>query len=92
MKYRGAVLTRDDCENAMAAHGMTVANEFLCTGPLTGGMGVCTGDAGGPVLNGNTLVGVISYTTTPCAQVNSAGVHMDIFQVIDWVNRIINFN
>jgi Trypsin len=38
----------------------------------TGGSGTCYGDSGGPVLQGNTLVGVISFGTTYCMGTSGA--------------------
>lgn len=77
------------CRTSLAGFGIDLQEEYMCTGPLTGGVGVCNGDAGGPVLQNGVLLGVISFTTQPCAQVGSASVHTNIASFVPWINSII---
>lgn len=89
-KIQAPVVTWADCSASLNRFDLVLQPEFMCTGPLTGGIGVCNGDAGGPVLQNGMLLGVISYTTSPCAAVGSASVHTDVAQFIGWITDTLN--
>lgn len=84
-KIQAPVVPFDQCRAAVANFDIDLQSGFMCTGPLTGGIGVCNGDAGGPVLQNGVLLGVISFTTLPCAATGGASVHVDIASYIDWI-------
>lgn len=88
-KIQAAVVPIAECRNALSALEVELSTGFMCTGPLTGGIGVCAGDSGGPVLQNNVLLGVISFTTSPCAAPGSASVHVDVASYIPWITGII---
>lgn len=88
-KIQQPVLAFDQCRTALANFGIDLQEEYMCTGQLTGGIGVCNGDAGGPVLQNGVLLGIISFTTSPCAAVGGASVHVNIAHYIPWIRNII---
>lgn len=88
-KIQVPVVEWNACRNSLAGFGIDLQQEYMCTGPLTGGVGVCNGDAGGPVMQQGTILGVISFTTSPCAQVGSASVHANIAHYVTWITGII---
>lgn len=88
-KIQAAVVPFTECRNSLLTFGLDLQEGFMCTGPLSGGIGVCAGDSGGPVLQNNVLLGIISFTTSPCAAVGSASVHVDIASYIPWINGIV---
>lgn len=58
-----------DAINAMGFDGNLVDDTNLCTGPLTGGESACSGDSGGPLIQGaspnEVQIGVVSWGFTP---------------------------
>lgn len=65
-------ISLDQCRQLVAAH--LLDNSNLCTGPLTGGVSACGGDAGGPVVQNHVLVGVVSWGISPCGRRNAPSV------------------
>lgn len=66
------VISLTDCRNAINALGLNgelVDDTNFCTGPLTGGVSACSGDSGGPIVQGASpneiVVGVVSWGITP---------------------------
>ncbi|EDV33522.1 uncharacterized protein Dana_GF24882 [Drosophila ananassae] len=47
--------------------------------------GACNGDSGGPMVQGNTLVGIVSWGYTPCATTTYPSVYTDVGCYIDWI-------
>lgn len=88
-KIQAPVVEWQACRNSLSNFGLDLQEEYMCTGPLTGGMGVCNGDAGGPVLQNGVLLGVISFTTSPCAQVGSASVHANVATFRSWIETFL---
>lgn len=41
---------------------IVVDNNNVCTGPLDGGVGGCSGDSGSPLVQNDELVGIFSHT------------------------------
>lgn len=89
-KIQAPVVAFAECATSLLNNfGFTLREEFMCTGPLTGGIGVCNGDAGGPVLQNGVLLGVISTTMTPCAAVGSASIHSNVAHHISWIRSFV---
>ncbi|XP_058056632.1 trypsin-1-like [Anopheles bellator] len=62
----------------------------MCTGPLTGGISTCTGDAGGAAVQQQGIdvylqVGVISWNLVPCAAINTPSIYTRVSAFIDWI-------
>ncbi len=45
----------------------------------------CRGDSGGPVVQGNTLVGVVSWGKSECSGTGEPGVYARISEYSDWI-------
>lgn len=88
-KIQVPVVPFADCQASLLNFNLQLQAGKMCTGPLTGGIGVCNGDAGGPVMQGRTIVGVVSFTTSPCAAVGGASVHTNISSYRNWINTIL---
>lgn len=74
------------CSEALGAKGSDVHSTNLCTGPLTGGVGICTSDSGGPLVQNNVLVGIVSWGRLPCGQANSPSVYVQVSSFISWIS------
>ncbi|KAJ2947665.1 hypothetical protein O0L34_g17469 [Tuta absoluta] len=80
-----SVFDHDTCKYAMR-NTRNVTDEMFCT--FSGsGEGTCHGDSGGPLIQGNKLVGVVSWGI-PCA-VGFPDVHTRIAPYIGWIKEII---
>ncbi|XP_061400223.1 chymotrypsinogen A [Musca vetustissima] len=89
------IISLDSCEKALGSKGADVHNTNLCTGPLTGGIGICTSDSGGPLVqqvNGkNVLIGIVSWGKLPCGQPNSPSVFVQVSSFNTWIaqNQVV---
>lgn len=79
------------CESVLGPKGKDVHNTNLCTGPLTGGVGICTSDSGGPLVQNvkgkHVLVGIVSWGKLPCGQANSPSVFVQVSSVKEWIDK-----
>ncbi|KAM7352917.1 lectizyme-like [Cochliomyia hominivorax] len=79
------------CEKALGAKGHDVHYTNLCTGPLTGGVGICTSDSGGPLIQNlkgkPILVGIVSWGKLPCGQINSPSIFVKVSSFIKWIEK-----
>ncbi|XP_049947512.1 trypsin-1-like [Schistocerca serialis cubense] len=66
-----------------------LTDTMICTGPVTGGTGVCYGDAGSPVTQDGMVIGVASWTIMPCATERSPSVYTRVSAFLDFVNEHI---
>ncbi|KAJ8945719.1 hypothetical protein NQ314_009081 [Rhamnusium bicolor] len=62
----------------------------ICTGPLTGGVSICTGDSGGPLVyvrfdNRSEVIGISSWGITPCGIVGAPSVYVKTNSYYDWI-------
>ncbi|XP_023302438.2 trypsin-1-like [Lucilia cuprina] len=84
------IISQSSCESALGSQGSNVHDTNLCTGPLTGGVGICTSDSGGPLVqsvNGeNLLIGIVSWGKLPCGQANSPSVYVKVSSFISWIS------
>lgn len=65
----------------------------ICTEPLGEGVksiGNCYLDNGGPLIQGDTLIGIISWGITPCGQVGTATVFTKVSTFLNFINKYIN--
>lgn len=79
------IITVSSCEKALGAKGNDVHSTNICTGPLTGGAGICTSDSGGPLVQGSTLIGIVSWGKLPCGQANSPSVYVKVSDFTSWI-------
>ncbi|ALC38889.1 Phae1 [Drosophila busckii] len=79
------IITLSACEAALAPKGADVHSTNVCTGPLTGGVSICTSDSGGPLVQGNVLIGIVSWGAQPCGQANSPSVYVQVSSFISWI-------
>ncbi|BFF95505.1 trypsin delta [Drosophila madeirensis] len=80
------IISLSSCESALGTKGSDVHSTNLCTGPLTGGVSICTSDSGGPLVQGNVLIGIVSWGALPCGQANSPSVYVQVSSFISWIS------
>ncbi|XP_018804467.1 PREDICTED: lectizyme-like [Bactrocera latifrons] len=84
------IISESACVKALGSKGVDVHSTNICTGPLTGGIGICTSDSGGPLVqtqNGKTtLIGIVSWGKVPCGQPNSPSVYVQVSDFISWIS------
>ncbi|EDW64783.1 trypsin delta [Drosophila virilis] len=80
------IISLASCESALGSKGKDVHSTNLCTGPLTGGVSICTSDSGGPLVQGNVLIGIVSWGKLPCGQANSPSVYVQVSSFISWIS------
>lgn len=62
----------------------------FCTGPLSGGVALCLGDNGGPlVIDYNTLLGVASWGFSPCALKGAPNIFTNIGYYTSWISQYV---
>lgn len=77
-----SLIDMQTCRDAAANAGIVndpLDTTNLCTGPLTGGVAVCSGDSGSPLIQNNIVIGVVSWGWSPCG---SAGVPTGLCKII----------
>ncbi|ALC38890.1 maker444 [Drosophila busckii] len=80
------ILEHSVCDKALTQKGANLHDTNICTGPLNGGKGICTSDSGGPLVQGNVLVGIVSWGAQPCGQANLPSVYVEVSAFIKWIN------
>lgn len=93
------ILDMELCEEVLAASGMQLHETNLCTGPLTGGVSICTADSGGPLIQTEyddlygeerpTIIGIVSWGKMPCGQKNAPSVFVRVSAFTEWIQQII---
>ncbi|XP_053688068.1 trypsin-1-like [Sabethes cyaneus] len=83
------------CETAAGGPGNSpLGPTNVCTGPLTGGIGACSGDSGGPLYvmtNGvQTQVGIVSWGWIPCGSVGRPSVYVGVASYRSWIDAEIS--
>ncbi|KAM8717144.1 hypothetical protein ACLKA7_003935 [Drosophila subpalustris] len=76
------IISLSSCEQALKKD---VHSTNLCTGPLNGHVGICTSDSGGPLVQGNVLIGIVSWGKLPCGQINSPSVYVQVSSFNSWI-------
>lgn len=85
------VVDRAKCQS-MYPYGYKIDQNMFCVGDiLHGGKDFCLGDSGGPVVQNNKLVGIISWGFD-CADRKYPGVHTRVGNYIDWIETTIKEN
>ncbi|XP_063243088.1 trypsin-1-like [Bacillus rossius redtenbacheri] len=89
------VLPYSSCYSAVTgiSQAQGIANPLdpsnVCSGPLSGGLGACNGDSGGPLAQKNAgaweLVGVVSWGLVPCGSAGAPSVYVRASAFIDWI-------
>jgi len=80
-------LDDDDCRERIGNElDRYVTNTTLCT-VRGAGQGVCNGDAGGPLVANNRLIGITSWTIRPCGS-GIPGGFTRISVLTDWIFEI----
>ncbi|CAG5046484.1 unnamed protein product [Parnassius apollo] len=79
------VFCQETCSYAMR-YSREVTNTMFCTFTRIG-QGTCHGDSGGPLIQGNTIVGLVSWGI-PCA-VGFPDVHTRIYPYVHWIRAKI---
>ncbi|XP_030374882.1 lectizyme [Scaptodrosophila lebanonensis] len=93
------ILDMSLCEKILARSGLLLHETNLCTGPLTGGVSICTADSGGPLIQkccedfyeqSNIIIGIVSWGKMPCGQKNAPSVFVRVSAFTDWINQVIS--
>jgi len=87
------VITIPACRDAIFSLGLNgsfVDYTNVCTGPLTGGVSACSGDSGGPLIQGaapnEVLIGIVSWGITPCGTAGApSGVYKLVSAYTQWI-------
>ncbi|KAH8334193.1 hypothetical protein KR059_007414, partial [Drosophila kikkawai] len=79
------IISLVSCAAALGSKGVDVHTTNLCTGPLSGGTSFCTSDSGGPLVQGNVLIGIVSWGKLPCGQPNSPSVYVEVSAFNSWI-------
>ncbi|XP_049856077.1 trypsin-1-like [Schistocerca gregaria] len=66
-----------------------VVDTMICTGPVTGGISLCSGDSGGPLVQNGELIGVTSWAITPCGSVGSPSGFTRVSAFNDFINQYL---
>lgn len=74
---------QEACSRAYA-NVRTVTDRMLCAGYEEGGKDSCQKDSGGPLVEGNKLVGVVSWGVD-CGSRGQPGVYSRVAAVRDWI-------
>ncbi|KAI7815397.1 Serine protease [Rhyzopertha dominica] len=86
------LLTLQQCANALInlfGTSSPLADNNVCTGPLTGGVSACSGDSGGPLAQNNELVGVVSWGVSPCGTTGAPSVYVQVSNYTSWLAQYL---
>lgn len=75
------------CEKVLGPMGYSLHHTNLCTGPLTGGKSICNSDSGGPLIQDDIIIGIVSWGKIPCGQVNAPSVYVRVSAFVEWINE-----
>lgn len=93
------ILDMELCEKILAASGLALHETNMCTGPLTGGVSICTADSGGPLIQQDgckyfgksyTVIGIVSWGKMPCGQSNAPSVFVRVSAFTNWIHEVIS--
>lgn len=82
-------MTTEKCEQMSTATAPIRGNATLCAYSGQIGSGVCNGDSGDPLVFNNTLIGIVSWSTTPCA-IGQPDGYVRISEYVDWIEQTIS--
>lgn len=86
------IITMSTCENIYGKNRyVNIHHTNVCTGPLTGGKGICNSDSGGPFVQNvggkPTLIGIASWGGNPCGKKDTPSVFTKVSDFIPWINE-----
>lgn len=61
---------------------------MLCAGYQEGGSDACKLDDGGPLVEGSTLVGIVSWRGVKCGEPGYPGIYTDVGALRGWIGQI----
>jgi prostatin (serine protease 8) len=64
-----------------------LADTNVCTGPLTGAISACSGDSGGPLIQGDVQIGIVSWGVIPCGSSGAPSVYTRVSAFIDFITQ-----
>lgn len=80
------VVPRAKCRRS---YGWNIDENHICI-KANQGVGVCFGDSGGPLIYGDTLVGIASFIGGKCGYNGRPDVFASIHNHIQWIKKVIN--
>ncbi|XP_052897848.1 transmembrane protease serine 9-like [Anopheles moucheti] len=90
--FQVGIVANDLCQIMMGGSigSGPVTERNVCLGPATGGIGACTGDAGGAAIQHiagfDTIVGIISWQVSPCGQPGIPSITTRVSAFVEWIN------
>ncbi|XP_035773222.1 trypsin-1-like [Anopheles albimanus] len=91
--FQVSIMPNEECQmmvNGAVGNG-PVTEQNVCLGPATGGIGACSGDAGGAavqtILGQDTIVGIISWQLASCGQAGNPSITTRVSAFVDWINQ-----
>lgn len=89
------VIDNDECVASFDFNILPIFNQSICTGYIDGGVAICGGDSGSPLLirspnNVFIHLGVAYWTVFPCGNGPSAYISTGYF--IDWIIEQMDFD
>lgn len=81
------IITISQCEKELGSYAINLHETNMCTGDLKQGLSVCKSDSGGPLMQGNILVGIVSWGKMPCGQKDSPSVYVRVSSFISWIKE-----
>ncbi|KAI4456890.1 polyserase-related [Holotrichia oblita] len=83
------IVEKEECFRYLAAAGYNVFlhNYLVCAGALSGGVAVCDGDSGGPIVQNNITLGIVSWSPSPCGAVNTSTAYMPPSHYVEWIRK-----
>ncbi|XP_058120442.1 trypsin-1-like [Anopheles ziemanni] len=89
--FQVAIMPNNECQIRMGGSvgSGPVTERNVCLGPATGGIGACSGDAGGAAVQRidgvDTIVGIISWQVSPCGQPGIPSITTRVSAFIEWI-------
>uniref|UniRef100_A0A6P7FX07 Kallikrein-7-like n=1 Tax=Diabrotica virgifera virgifera TaxID=50390 RepID=A0A6P7FX07_DIAVI len=61
----------------------------LCAGVLANGANNCDGDTGSPLTQNDVVIGITTWTITPCQSKGAPDVFTNVANFVNWINEHI---
>ncbi|XP_068081584.1 trypsin eta [Anabrus simplex] len=82
------LISQEDCVNAYQDFAIHILPGMLCTDFLEEGPSACHDDSGGPLVCGNQLTGVVSWSGD-CSTGSYPAVYADVAYYSDWIRETL---
>ncbi|XP_049771918.1 elastase-1-like [Schistocerca cancellata] len=83
------IIDLETCRRALGAIGEDeLVDTMVCTAPGTNGGGVCNGDSGGPLVLNGEVIGLSSWTISPCGSDGPSGFTR-VSAYIDFISQYL---